>query len=204
MFKNITINNNKKYLNLGFTLVETLVSVTLFTFVSFVSISALFQMQALNTKLKVSKNIYNNIYFTNDIITNEIRQGSNFENKDYYTNPASPIDCNSTVGDDSCIVFDYLNVGVNNSSERRGYYLNSDNRLVRYNVSGSTVSQDTITSENLNIETLKFILQGTSTYSFNGDTQQPSIKIIIKGNTTNDPQTPFYTEGIITQRPSTN
>lgn len=187
----------------GFTLIETLVAVTLFTFVTFVALSSLFQMQALNTKLKITKSIYNNIYFTIDNITNEVKQGSNFESKNY--NPSTPTDCNNIAGDNSCVAFDYLNIESSNNSERRGYYLDASNGAIKkYTGTGSPTS---ITSEDINIETLKFILEGNDTYSGasgTGDSRQPSIKVIIKGQTKKEPKIPFFIETFISQRSLTN
>ena len=205
-FKSSRANNLVVF---GFTLIETLVAVTLFTFVTFVALSSLFQMQALNTKLKITKSIYNNIYFTIDNITNEVKQSSNFESKNY-NNSSFPLgqtcdSVNASAGVDSCIAFDYLNIESLNNSERRGYYLDtSSGAIKKYSGTGSPIS---ITSEDINIETLKFILEGNDTYSGafgTGDSRQPSIKVIIKGQTKKEPKIPFFIETFISQRSLTN
>lgn len=201
--KNIYIRNkNKTFVTFGFTLIETLVAVTLFTFVTFVALSSLFQMQALNTKLKITKSIYNNMYFTMDNITSEIKQGSNFENKTYLAPLTAASDCNVTAGSNSCIAFDYLNIEGLNNSERRGYYLDSISGSVKKYV-GSGLAE-TITSEDLNVKILKFVIEGTNTYSASGDSAQPSVKVIIKGITKKKPEIPFYIETLISQRSLTN
>lgn len=204
--KRFRVNN---FVISGFTLIETLVAVTLFTFVTFVALSSLFQMQALNTKLKITKSIYSNIYFTIDNITNEVKQGSNFESKNY-NNSSFPLgqtcdSVNVSAGVDSCIAFDYLNIESLNNSERRGYYLDTTSGAIKkYTGTGSPSS---LTSEDLKIETLKFIVEGNDTYSGafgTGDSRQPSIKVIIKGQTKKEPKIPFFIETFISQRSLTN
>ncbi len=191
-----TKNKNKVFTTFGFTLIETLVAVTLFTFVTFVALSSLFQMQALNTKLKITKSIYNNLYFTMDNITSEIKQGSNFENKNY--NPPTPTDC----VDKTCVAFDYLNIESTNSSESKGYYLDDVNGSIKKYTGTQPV--EIITSEDLKIETLKFIIEGNESYSVNGESRQPSVKVIIKGITKKEPKIPFAIETFISQRSLSN
>lgn len=200
--KNIFIKNkNKIFTTFGFTLIETLVAVTLFTFVTFVALSSLFQMQALNAKLKITKSIYNNMYFTVDNITSEIKQGSNFENSNYVLTGIAD-NCNVTVNNNSCIAFDYLNIEGSNNSERRGYYLDSINGSIKKYV--GLQPAETITSEDLNVQILKFVIEGNNTYSGSVDSAQPSVKVIIKGLTKKKPEIPFYIETFISQRSLTN
>lgn len=205
--KNLSNSQKNSFVFSGFTLIETLVAVTLFTFVTFVALSSLFQMQALNTKLKITKSIYSNIYFTIDNITSEIKQGSNFENKNY-NSLSFPLgqtcdSVNPSAGVDNCIAFDYLNIESSNSSERRGYFLDMTSKSIKKYV-GSGSSPLTVTSDDINIDTLRFVLEGSNTYAGTGDSRQPSVKVIIKGETKKSPKIPFFIETFISERSLTN
>lgn len=198
--KNILKIKNSKIK--GFTLIETLVAVTLFTFVTFVAVSALFSLQEFNNKLKITKKIYENVYLSMDIISSDLKQGTNFENLYYSSLSGEGNICSASPGGnsfDSCLSFDYLNVGNSNSSSRVGYYLESG-KIKKY--SDPTVTQS-ITSDDIEITKLKFVLVGTNNFSA-GDTQQPMMKIIVKGKSKTVPITNFYIESLISQRPVAN
>lgn len=186
----------------GFTLIETLVAVTLFTFVTFVAVTALFSLQEFNNKLKITKKIYENVYLSMDIISSDLKQGTNFENLYYSTLGGNGDICSTAPGynlDTSCLSFDYLNIGNNNSSSRVGYYL-EDGKIKKY--SDPTLPQS-ITSDDIEITKLKFVLVGTNNFS-TGDMQQPMMKIIVKGKSKTSPVTNFSIESIISQRPVAN
>ncbi len=186
----------------GFTLIETLVAVTLFTFVTFVAVTALFSLQEFNNKLKVTKKIYENVYLSMDIISSDLKQGTNFENLYYSTLEGTGDVCSTAPGanlTNSCLSFDYLNVGNSNSSSRVGYYLENGN-IKKY--SDPTLPQS-ITSDDIEITKLKFVLIGTDNFS-TGNIQQPMMKIIVKGKSKNLPSTSFSIESLISQRPVAN
>jgi type II secretory pathway pseudopilin PulG len=195
LFKKI---QQKSFSVKGFTLIETLVAVTLFTFVTFIAVVALFSLQQFNNKLKVTKSVYENVYLSMDIVTSDLKQGTNFENLFYSeANSAGGI-CQNAPGtndNESCLSFDYLNLNTSNSSNRTGYYLDSG-KIKKY--SDSSVPSS-ITSDDIEITKLKFLLVGAGNYS-SGDAQQPMIKIIVKGKSKILPVTSFSVENIISQR----
>lgn len=187
--KKINYKKTNKYR--GFTLIETLISTVLFTFVTFVAIVGLFSLQDFNRKLKVISEVYRNVYLSIDIISSDLKQAANFVNIDYTDELA--VGCHDIPS--SCIAFDYLNVNTGNSSDINGYVL-KDGKIKKYVAGG--ISGD-ITSDEVTITDLKFIIMGANSYTL-GDTQQPMVKIILKGKSKTKPVIDFYTENIISQR----
>ncbi len=186
----------------GFTLVETMVGLTLFTFVTFVAISALFSMQTLNIKMKSIKNIYDSMYLVVDDITRELKDGANYEGVN--TSDITSIDCASpSAGSDAfnCISFDFME---NRTLSVHGYYFDTQKETVyKYKkslITGGPVEKQRIVKDDIRITKLIFKIVGTKTYYGDGDTQQPIVKIIIKGETKSVPAIPFYIESIVSQR----
>ena len=62
----------------GFTLIEMLISVTLFTFVGLMAVSTLVSSQQLNNNQKAVRLLYDNMYFTMEEIARELRQGNSY------------------------------------------------------------------------------------------------------------------------------
>jgi type II secretory pathway pseudopilin PulG len=186
----------------GFTLVETMIGLTLFTFVTFVAISALFSMQTLNVKMKSIKNIYDSMYLVVDDITRELKDGASYEGVNI-SESRSQTCALTSLGSDAfnCVSFDYME---NKQLSMHGYYFDEDRGTIyKYKkslITGGVVEKQRIVKDDIKVTKLIFKIVGTKTYYGGDDTQQPIVKIIIKGETRNLPTIPFYIESIVSQR----
>jgi len=69
---------NTKYRSHGFTLIEMIVAVGLFSIVMLVSISALLSLVDANRKAQALQSVMNNLNIAVDGMVREIREGSNY------------------------------------------------------------------------------------------------------------------------------
>ena len=185
------LNLNKKYKNSisninsmrGFSLIELLVSITLFTFVALVAIASLVSTQQLNSRQKAINNLYSNMYFSTEEIARELRQGSGYSN---------------TAG-----AMQFTPYQPNASSFYKvKYFLNASGAIEKSNNSANSsifVSEGNLTNDNITITDLKFEIIGGGNFA-SDDRQQPSVKIFIKGETKEKPFVKFQLEDFITQR----
>ncbi len=185
------LNLNKKYKNSisninsmrGFSLIELLVSITLFTFVALVAIASLVSTQQLNSRQKAINNLYSNMYFSTEEIARELRQGSGYSN---------------TAG-----AMQFTPYQPNASSFYKvKYFLNASGAIEKSNNSANSsifVSEGNLTNDNITITDLKFEIIGGGNFT-SDDRQQPSVKIFIKGETKEKPFVKFQLEDFITQR----
>ena len=133
------------------------------------------------------------MYFTMDEITRELRQGSNFQNE--------------VAGAYTTIVFTQYQPGTA-SRYKYKYVLNNNNAIEKFEIDTKdtlSIADDTSTSlglmtnSNIKITGLKFEIIGSGKY-IDGDRQQPSIKMIVRGETKEKPFANFQLENYVTQR----
>ncbi len=185
----------------GFSLIEMLIATTLFTFVTFVAITTLFMMQTVNNKMKSTKTVYDNMFLVVDDISRETKYGTYFEN--YNHSLAVPADCTAA---ESCVSYEYIN-SETLATEIHGYYLSADNAIYKYVETAPNVyEKEKITTDDIDINSLKFKIAGNGSFNdaANPDTRHPSIKLLLRGQTKNDPIITFYIESYLTQRISAN
>ncbi len=173
----------------GFTLVELLVSMSIFTFVSTAAVGSLLVMIDANRKAQQTQTTMSNLSFALDSMTRDIRTGTDY----YCTNGFGNLppsgsnqtsDCNNGARGFS------FNEGGSSltgapgcSGSRISYYLdNSTGRIQRRLCTGSW--QD-LTSSDLTIDTLRFYTTGahpSNPPSGSSDDEAPTVTIIIKGS----------------------
>lgn len=135
----------------GFTLIEMMVSVTLFVIVMLVVTSLFLSLVAVNKKAQFQKFVFDNVYHTLEVFVRHIRSGTS-----YACIPAGP----------SCTTFAFVD---------------ADGQSVRYRVLNGAIERsvnggaayDPITASNVRINTLRFYLFGDGV-----DTQQRALVII--------------------------
>ena len=72
------IPNKNKNNNKGFTLIEMIVSIAIFMIVALVAVGAFLKIIDLNNKSHTLKDSINNINFALDLMSRELRVGSNY------------------------------------------------------------------------------------------------------------------------------
>jgi len=184
--------------NRGFSLIELMVSLTIFSIVMTISVGTLLVLIDANAKAQALSSAMTNLSFAIDSMTRNIRTG-----KDYYCNDSnnlgspltsSKIDCNGKTG----IVF---TPGFENNN-RLAYRLNGTVIQQRRDIGGVTSQWVDITSAlppaAVKITKLQFTVDGST----NGDSFQPKITLFIEGEVDNGLATPtkFKIQSNVTQR----
>ena len=153
----------------GFTLLEMLISVSLFTVVVTIAFSALLTIMDANEKAKTIKLVVNNLSMAMESMTREIRVGYQ-----YTCNTNTP----ETEGRD-------CSTGANKMSLKT-----KDGEDVLYSLSNNTIERKTgtgtpvaILGSDISIDGLKFYVQGSGSEAV-GSAAQPRVLIVLNGSIT--------------------
>jgi prepilin-type N-terminal cleavage/methylation domain-containing protein len=155
----------------GFTLVEMIVSVALFSIVMLISVGALLALVAANKKAQAIQTVVNNLNIALDGMVRKARQGAVYDaSVGCVSNTGAARDC---TGGSSQLSFTYYNgqqltyVFVPPSGASTGY-------LARSVDEGGFVR---LTDQAISITDMKFFVLGTAAR----DTTQPQLIVAIKG-----------------------
>lgn len=174
----------------GFTLIELMVSMAIFTSVAVIAVGALFSAQAINERLEQTQNILDGVNLSTEMIVRDVRYGSIF----YCTTgsavpepvPSTRLDCEYPDGG-SVLVF-RPNLGLSGttdqSQDRVAYYL-SNNVLYKNEYPYGAASRTyQITSNDVRINSLAFYVKGAaSSLDASPDYNQPVITLVLAGVT---------------------
>ncbi len=159
----------------GFTLVEMIVAVGLFSIVMLVSVTALLSLVDANRKIQALQLVMNNLNIALDGMERQIRMGSNFHCGDspYIT----PRDCSST-SDDAAnhYTFAFLPFTNVNSGVMWVYSYNPTEKTL-YRSTDAGAHFTALTSPEVSIDSLQFYVVGSS----RGDEVQPKAVVTIRG-----------------------
>lgn len=206
-------HKNKKVIR-GFSLIEILVSVSLFTFVCMLAISTLLSTYKINTQLKATRSVYDNLNLVLEDLLRESKQGSN-----YYCLSASNIISGSVNLADYSLTRDcsFTDTGIGvvfqpqgyDATKRLAYFFNFPTKQIvkeefhinpsYARVSSSDDKTENLTTDNVEIESLNLIVSGTAKYAAS-DLKQPLIKLILSGKTKTSPIVSFSVESAASQR----
>lgn len=177
----------------GFTLVELMVVIALFTTIMTVAIGSLFSAQAINVKLQQTQVVIDGINLAVEEMVRDIRYGSTFYCTDFsfVQNLSGSMpdrqDCLYPTGN-KALVFKPANAltQANSSNDRIAYYISNGTLLKKLFPEGDTTGiAIAITAPDIKIDSLLFFVKGTGTsVSTTPDYIQPVITISISGVTT--------------------
>lgn len=179
----------------GFTLVELMVSVTLFTSIMVISMGSILSVIDANRKAKNLRSVMDNLSYTLESMTRTMRFGSSYHCNVGYGSPDQPNDyCPG--GSDSIAV--KSNTGVLYT------YRLSGGRIVRtvgcIPLAVGCVDQY-LTGSDVNITSLNFKVYGSAPYGSNGtDLYQPLIIAVISGQVGARNASTFTIQTAVTQR----
>lgn len=168
----------------GFTLIEMLVAVAIFTFVMLITTSSIFTIIAANKKAESLKSVMDNLGFALDSMTRNIRTGSGYN-------------CASVSGGDCAIGANsfYFTSSQVSGSPTVEYYL-SGGRIWQ-NESDWTTGALPITAAEINVSILQFILIGSAAH----DGLQPRLIMTVIGSAgTSTTATQFKIQTTLSQR----
>lgn len=177
----------------GFTLVELLVVLGLFSSIATLSLGSLFNTQAINGRLQETQAILDNINLSSQTITRDIRFGSEFycarsipgEGESI---PSTRRNCNFADASPGKVLI-FTPADATNELDRVMYYV-SNGILYKdtYPYSGGTTTEQMTTSD-VNINSLIFYVEGAQTsdgsndYLDASDFKQPLITMFLSGVT---------------------
>ncbi|MCX6702244.1 MAG: type II secretion system protein [Candidatus Zambryskibacteria bacterium] len=154
----------------GFTLVELMVSVSVFVIIMVISMGSILSIFDANRKSQSLRTVMDNLNFTMEAMTRTIRFGTNYH-------------CDATLGDISTPAPRDCNLGASSivvkaSDGKKVAYKLSDGRITR-SINGGV--DYFVTSSDVTITDLKFRVVGSTPYSVGNDLYQPQAIITISG-----------------------
>lgn len=212
---------NKQKNIAGFTLIEMIVSLGVFSMVVTTAVGAMLVLIATNQRLQAEQSVMTNLAFALDTMTREIRTGYNYycdQEPNLMSGGPSNIFNDSNDHDD--IVGDSVNdcngrsTGRNyqgisfveegdsitgTGSSRILYYFDGVNHTIKRRV-GNEDAQ-TIVSDGLFIQNAEFYVSGSQNFSLLGNLEQPTVTVYIEAQEKNDVTAKtYYLETTVTQR----
>lgn len=181
--------------NRGFTLIEIMVAVGLFSVVMTISVGSLLSLVEADRKAQALKSVMNNLNFALENISRNVRVGSNYHCSTSATVPpiiTNPSDCanggvllafESSTGDPSDatdqVIYRFTNSSIEKSDDGGANFI-------------------AITAPEVTIEELAFYVVGTT----RGDTDQPRVVMTVRGfaGIGDRAQTNFNLQTTISQR----
>jgi prepilin-type N-terminal cleavage/methylation domain-containing protein len=174
----------------GFTLIELIMTIAIFTFVIVIATGALFSAQAVNARLEQTQTVLDGVNLSTEMIVRDIRYGSNF----YCTTgssvpiptPSTRLDCSYPSGG-SVLVF-RPNVGLSGTADktqdRVAYFLSGGILYKTEFPFGAASRTYQITTQDVTINQLAFFAKGAqSSFDSSVDFNQPLITVTIAGVT---------------------
>lgn len=189
----------------GFTLIELMVSITIFSIVMLISVGALLAIVDANRKAQSLKSVMNNLNFALENMSRNIRVGTNYYCKPYQLGddpPSVPSDITTTKdcsGSDGGVLFAFegSNGDRNDQNDQIVYRLNGTS-IERSTDSGSTFTA--ITAPEVQLTNFRFYVVGSDPLTL-GNTIQPRVVMTIQGKAgAGKSQTEFNVQASVSQR----
>ncbi len=192
------IKQQKVELSAGFTIIELIVSVGIFTVVMLVAVGALLSIVGVNRKTRAVEEVVNSLHFSLDSMARQIRVATTYHCGNENSRPYTQVgNCPNGF---AYFAFEPFGGDPDDATDQIVYrfrpYPNTAGNLVRSIDGGQTFSA--VTPPGVVIEYGRFYVGGTS----QSDTIQPYVLITIKGfvDLGNNSRTDFNIETMVTQR----
>ena len=215
----IILQSNTKKLR-GFTLVEMLVVLGLFSFIMTLATSVLYSTQAINVKLQESQAVLDNVNLSMDTMSRDIRYGSDFHCSASSTQQERDIRLRKSCSYSNPLVMHggrvlfFKPTNATTDSDRVAYYASSTTSgdvILKDEYFGGSTTTYQITANDVKIKSLFFYVEGANTASsvaadVDGvhDYTQPLITLTVAGETIplkeGSSSTPFIIETSISSR----
>lgn len=189
--------------NKGFTLIEMLVALSLFTIVVTIAVGAFLSLIGASKSVQGEQSVITTLTFVLDSMTREIRTGINYYCDDATTlrtgtfSTSSIRDC--VAGDDGVSFIEAgSSITAGSSNRRIAYYFDTSsatNTIMRRVGNGTPQS---IVSDGITVTNAEFFVTGTDRLGTGTDTNQPTVTIILEAIDENGATTTLQTT--VTQR----
>jgi len=197
-------------LNQGFTLIEMIVSLGIFSIVVTTAVGAMLVLISTNQQLQSEQNVMTNLSFALDTMTREIRTGYNYYCADNINAPSNFFSGNGHEGIVAAVkncasgrgtatkqgisFYEGGNSLTGTTNSRVLYYYDSGEESL-YRRLGNEDAQS-IVSSGLTITDAQFYVTGTATT----ETEQPTVTIYLEAQDVNDNTKTYYLQTTVTQR----
>jgi prepilin-type N-terminal cleavage/methylation domain-containing protein len=190
----------------GFTLIEMMVALALFTVVITIAVGAFLSLIGQSSQLQGEQKVMTSLNFAMDSMTREIRTGTNYYCAKDVELPGSADETDPTLAQD-CVNYDgisFVEAGSSLSagagSGRVAYGFNSASNTIDRQIAAN--SAQSITSSDVKITSMKFYVSGSTAQSVGStnDVIQPTVTIIITAQDPDDTSRTYTLETTVTQR----
>ncbi len=189
-------HNSKKKGPSGFTLIEMLVSVSIFTLVMLITTSSIFVIVASNKKAEALKSVMDNLSFALESMTRDIRTGSTYTCLTVSGGITYTVSGSNCPGGDPGFQFVSNQQSYNGNSIIIQFYL-WQGRIWENQLNSSWTGAVAITAPEINVSSLQFYLVGAP----KGDTFQPRVLMSVIGTAgASSTQTQFDVQTTLSQR----
>ncbi len=179
----------------GFTLIEMLVSVAIFTLVMLITTSSIFVIIASDKKAESLKSVMDNLSFALESMTRNIRTGSEYTCLTVFGGATSVVLGNNCSGGDQGFQFVSNQQAYNGNPIVVQYYL-WQNRIWEDETNSDWTAPVAITAPEINVSSLQFYLVGAGK-----DTFQPRVLMSVIGTAgTSNTETNFDIQTTLSQR----
>lgn len=180
----------------GFSLIELMVSLTIFSVVMVISVGTLLTYIDANAKAQAMYSATTNLSFALDNITREIRTGYHYY---CYNGASNNLPNINTSGRDCASDIAVAFVRERDNAEI-GYRFDGNGRLEQKISPGPWIP---LTADDVVVREFKIVVSGSEPYDVNGtDVEQPTVDLLIEGYVKNglDTETDFNIQSHIVQR----
>ncbi len=167
----------------GFTLIEVMISIGLFTVIMIIGITAILGVNNTYRKSRTMRSAVDNLSFVMEDMARNIRLGTNYR---CVMSPedTNPIDIEDTLDGTNCrgIAFQpFWDPVLGDPSDQVIYYIDAETESIFKSLEGDLSTSDAMNSVDIKIdeEVSGFTIFGAST---NTDGEQPSVRIILSGS----------------------
>lgn len=200
------MKNLSLQLNSGFTIIEMLVSLALYTTVVTIAVGALLVLIAGSSRGQAEQSVMTTLTFALDSMTREIRTGSQYVCQSTTLSGqetfGTPNDCSSGAGSASNHGISFVEGGnsITGGAKRIAYYFDKNNATIMRRVGGA--DPESIISNTILVNRADFFVTGSTPLSAAGtDTNQPTVTIVIEATDESEPTAaPYIVQTTITQR----
>lgn len=205
----------------GFTIIEMIVSLAIFSFVITIAVGALLMLMSANKQLQGEQSVMTNLSFALDSMTREIRTGTFFycDSQGSYNGTNNIFNSNNnidTILGDSYQDCQNGNTSINQihglafkeggdsitlSNEHILYFFDKTAGKIYRRIGGG--APQSIVSSGITIKKLEFFVTGSKKQSLggSGNLDQPSVTIFIEALDPSDPTSKtYYLQTTVTQR----
>ncbi len=189
----------------GFTLIEMLVSLSLFTIVATMSVGTLLVLIGSNGRVVSEQSVMTSLTFALDSMSREIRTGSEYRCGSVAGVTGAAVTGSATAVNDcptGMVGLSFREAGTSitgGSSNNRVAYYYQNNALWR---KVGTSDAEQIVTGDVKITDVRFYVTGSNPITVGSDTVQPSVTIVIDAvASSSESSKPFTIQTTVVQRP---